>query len=386
MLYIKNATIITPDEQLENASLSAQAEWITSVDTGKNDSSPATATVIDARGMYLVPGFIDLQCNGAFGRDFTADPGSIWPVAARLPRFGVTSFLPTIITSPQDTISRAQSVLSAGKPPTHVGAWPIGLHLEGPFLNPHKRGAHERKYLRLPTMEAIENWRPAQGVRMVTMAPELPGAPAVVEQLARRGVVVSAGHSNADFTTAKAGFAAGITYGTHLFNAMPPLGQREPGLCGALMDSDQIVVGLIADGIHVHPAMIRLTWRSKAGAGMTLVSDAMAGLGMTPGRYLLNESEVFVGDACARLADGTLAGSITPLDSALRNLVEYAQCTLEQALPAVTSTPARVLGLSSQLGRIAEGHIADLVLLNAQLQVMMTITAGEITYTRESDE
>lgn len=385
MLYIEHATIFTPDEQLEDASLFAADARITSVDEGATGALPSGTTVIDAQGMYLVPGFIDLQCNGAFGCDFTADPESIWSVAARLPRFGVTSFLPTIITAPGDTIGRAQSVLRAEKPHPQVGAWPIGLHLEGPFLNPDKHGAHERRYLRQPSLEAIESWEQAQGIRMVTLAPELPDALAVIERLTRRGVVVGAGHSAADFATARASFAAGVTYGTHLFNAMPPLVQREPGLCGALLDSDDIVVGLIADGIHVHPAMIRLMWRAKTAARVTLVSDGMAGMGMKPGRYRLNESEVFVEETCARLADGTLAGSITPLDSALRKLVELTQCTLGQALSTVTSTPARLLGLSHERGHIAPGKIADLVLLNADLQVMMTITAGEITYTREHD-
>lgn len=386
MLFIKHATILTPEVQLEDASLFAAAAWITSLDAGARSAPPPGATVIDAQGMYLVPGFIDLQCNGAFGSDFTAEPESIWSVAARLPRFGVTSFLPTIITAPGTTIGRAQSVLGADKAHNQGGAWPIGLHLEGPFLNPDKRGAHERNYLRQPTIEAIEGWEPLQGIRMVTMAPELPNAFAVIERLASRGVVVGAGHSTADFATARACFAAGVTYGTHLFNAMPQLVQREPGLCGALLDSEDIVVGLIADGIHVHPAMVRLAWRAKTGARVTLVSDGMAGMGMRPGRYRLNESDVFVEEACARLANGTLAGSVTPLDLALRNLIELTQCTLEQALPTVTSTPARLLGLCHQRGRIAPGQVADLVLLNADLQVMMTITAGEITYTREHDD
>jgi N-acetylglucosamine-6-phosphate deacetylase len=385
MLYIKNATILTPDEQFDDASLFAADAWITSVEAGARSGLPAETTTIDAQGLYLVPGFIDLQCNGGFGCDFTTNPESIWPVAARLPRFGVTSFLPTIITAPGDTIGRAQAALLADTPRPQVGATPIGLHLEGPFLNPDKCGAHDRRYLREPTLEAIENWEPAQGIRMVTMAPELPNARVVIERLASRGVVASAGHSAADFATAQASFGAGVTYGTHLFNAMPPLVQRKPGLCGALLDSEDVVVGLIADGVHVHPAMIRLTWRTKTGARLTLVSDGMAGMGMKPGRYRLNESDVFVEETCARLADGTLAGSIMPLDSALRNLIEFTQCTLGQALPTVTTTPARLLGLSHQRGRIAPGQIADLVLLDADLQVMMTITAGEITYTREHD-
>ncbi|MCB0181264.1 MAG: N-acetylglucosamine-6-phosphate deacetylase [Anaerolineae bacterium] len=386
MLVIKNATIFTPEPLDHPLDLFIEAERITRMAPHGQVEPPANARLIDASGLQLVPGFIDLQLNGAFGHDFTAKPETIWPVSAELPRFGVTSYLPTIITSPPETVAAAQNVLLRQRPADFSGAEPLGLHVEGPFLNPQKKGAHNPAYLRRPDPDLITNWSASQGVSLVTLAPELPGALELVQQLVDRGVVVSAGHSMASFDEAQAGLRAGVRYGTHLFNAMPPLSHREPGLAGALLNDAHSVVGLIPDGIHVHPAMVKLAWAAKGSTGLNLVSDAMAALGMPPGRYQLNDFEVHVSKTDARLADGTLAGSILPLDEAVRNLIEYTGCSLSEALATVTTTPAALLGLSDQRGRIAPGLLADLVLLTPDLEVAMTISAGQITYKNQALE
>ena len=386
MLVIKNATIFTPEPLDHPFDLFIEAERITRMAPHGQVEPPANARLIDASGLQLVPGFIDLQLNGAFGHDFTAKPETIWPVSAELPRFGVTSYLPTIITSPLETVAEAQNVLLRQRPAEFSGAEPLGLHLEGPFLNPQKKGAHNPAYLRRPDQEQISNWSPSQGVSLVTLAPELPGVLELVSQLDERGVLVSAGHSLATFDEALAGMRAGIRYGTHLFNAMPPLTHREPGLVGALLNDSHSVIGLIPDGIHVHPAMVKLAWAAKGSAGINLVSDAMAALGMPPGRYQLNDFEVHVSATDARLADGTLAGSILPLDEAVRNLIEYTGCPLSEALATVTTTPAALLGLTEQRGHIAPGLLADLGLLTPDLEVAMTICAGQITYNNQASE
>ncbi len=383
---IRGATVLTPDQQIDDGAVVVEGERIAWVGPARDIPAPVPVDEIDARGLILAPGFTDLQINGAFGDDFTADPPSIWRVAAQLPRYSVTSFLPTIITSPLERIALAQQALEFGQPPNFRGAQPLGLHLEGPFLNPGKKGAHNPHYLRLPEPSLVgatgpqwADWSPNTGIRLVTLAPELPGALELIRLLTERGVVVSAGHSLATFDQARAGFAAGTRYGTHLFNAMAPLAHREPGLPGALLATRGQVVGIIPDGTHVHPGLIKITWAAKR-PEVNLVSDAMAALGMAPGRYRLNEFEVIVSEKDARLADGTLAGSVLSLDQAVRNLIAFTGCPLAEALATVTSVPADLLGIGKERGRIRPGLIADLALLTADLLPIMTVAAGRTVW------
>ncbi len=379
MLTITHAQVVTPAVRLTDYTVTIDGDRITSVRPAREAPASVEATVIDAMGKLLVPGFIDLQVNGAFGKDFTADPTAIWIVATAYPRYGVTGFLPTIITSPLETVTSAQSIVCR-PPQAFRGAEPFGLHLEGPFLNPLRKGAHNPRYLRLPALEAVSDWSPATGIRLVTLAPELPGALPVISSLARRGVLVSAGHSMATYAEAIAGFDAGIRYGTHLFNAMSLLAHREPGLPGALLTEERVAVGFIPDGIHTHPAMIRMAWKQLGPRRFSMVTDCMAALGMGPGHHLLGDYEVTVDAASARLADGTLAGSILSLDEGVRNLIRATGCALEEALATVTTTPARLLGLSQERGEIAPGYVADLVLLSQDLTIEMTIARGEVVY------
>jgi N-acetylglucosamine-6-phosphate deacetylase len=339
--------------------------------------------VIQAGGLLAVPGLIDLQINGAFGWDFTSEPDGIWAVARQLPRFGVTSFLPTIISSPATTVAQAQEILADGPPGGFRGAVPLGLHLEGPFLNPEKAGAHDPKMLRPPDEERAARWSPAAGVRLVTLAPELPGALAVIARLAAQGVVVGAGHTTAAPLEIQAGIDAGLGYATHLFNAMAPLHHRRPGPVPALLADDQVIVGLIADGIHVHPAVVDFMWKTVGAKRLSLATDAMAGLGMPSGTYTLGSTAVAVDGRSARNSDGHLAGSLLSPDRALRNLMAYTGCSLDQALPTITRTPADILGLFPSKGGLLPGADADLVLLDAQLQVALTVVGGRIAYQRK---
>ena len=383
MLYIEHATIYTPDEVIaDGAVLVGDDGRCHTIDDSTHLTRPDGATVIDGTGKLLVPGFIDLQFNGGFGEDFTQNPATIWPIAEKLPRYGVTSFLPTIITSPLEVGRAAQEVLD-DTPANFVGAEPLGLHLEGPFLNPAKKGAHNPAYLRQPKLEAVGDWSPENHVRLVTLAPELPEALAMVQTLSERGVIVSAGHSLATLAEATAGFNAGVRYGTHLFNAMPAIHHREPGLPGALLSDERVTIGIIPDGVHVHPALVKMVWEA-AGHRLNVVTDAMAAMGNPAGTYVLGDYEVTVDATTARLADGTLAGSIVTMDAALRNLVAYTDCDLTEALATITTIPADLLGLHTRKGRIAPGFDADLVLLSPDLEVEMTITKGKIVYERNA--
>lgn len=379
-LLIHGATVYTPERTLPHGALLVENGRITAVDTAAALAAAPATTRRDAGGLLLAPGFIDLQINGGFGHDFTARPQTIWSVAERLPQFGVTAFLPTIISAPAATVRRAREALGGPAPAAFRGARPLGLHLEGPFLNPHKKGAHDARYLRLPDVATAAAWSPASGVRLVTLAPELRGAPEVIAALRRQGVVVAAGHSQATYAEAQTAVAAGVGYATHLFNAMSTFHHRAPGLAGALLEAEQVTLGLIADGVHLHPALLRLAWRLAGHGRINLVTDAMAALGMSPGAYRLGTAEVHVEEEAARLADGTLAGSVLSLDAAVRRWLAATGCSRNEALATVTAVPARLLGLEGQKGRIAPGYDADLVLLTPDLRVAAVYVAGELVY------
>ncbi|MCL4487510.1 MAG: N-acetylglucosamine-6-phosphate deacetylase [Chloroflexi bacterium] len=330
-------------------------------------------------GGWIVPGLIDLQVNGAFGFDLTADSSAIASIASHLPATGVTGFLGTLISSPLESYSRMLHDLDQAAAEAR-GARVLGVHLEGPYLSPRRKGAHNPVYLRTPSLDEIDRWVASPSVRLVTVAPELPGALEFIRHLRTRYLAVSAGHSDATYEQAAAGFDAGVTWGTHLFNAMSPLAHREPGLAGALL-SCGVPYGLIADGIHVHPAAVKLAWRAEGPKGLTLVTDAMAAMGMTPGQYRLGDREVTFDTRSARLADGTLAGSILQMDQAVRNLITFTGCSLAEAITAASATPARIIGLASQ-GQVAPGFSADLVLLDPSIHVQMTLVAGQVVYSR----
>jgi len=385
MLLIDNATLYTPTECFHPGRLLIEDGRILALGTPEHLTAPAETPTLDAHGLMVTPGWLELQINGGFGHDFTEAPATIWEVARHLPRYGVTAFLPTIVTSPLSQVETAMEAWHSGRPADFHGAEPLGWHVEGPFLNPGRKGAHNPAHLQLPSLGAVEGWQPANGVRLVTLAPELPGADAVIHYLVSTGVRVSAGHSLATYEQALHAFDLGVTYGTHLFNAMPPLEHRAPGLAGALLTHPDLTVGLIVDGIHVHPAMVALAWRAKGPNRLNLVTDAIAALGMPPGEYRLGDLEIRVDATSVRLPDGTLAGSLLSLDAAVRNLMAFTGCTLPEALCTVTTTPAAVLGLSDR-GRLAPGYRADLVLLSPQHEVVMTLIGGRPAFGVEAFE
>lgn len=375
--------MITPATTLTGGCVLLDEGKIKAVGPLKEVHIPEEARIVDGMGLVLAPGFIDLQLNGGFGHDLTHNPEKIWEVGARLARYGVTSFLPTIITSPLKTIRLAQSIWLQGPPEDYVGPSALGLHIEGPFLNPAKRGAHNPAYLRPPSLQDVVSWSPEMGVRLVTLAPELLGALDVVATLRQRGVVVSAGHSMASFDEARYAITAGVRYATHLFNAMPPLDHRKPGILGALLVDERVTIGVIPDGLHVHPSVIKLIWHVAGDGRLNLVTDAMAALGMPPGQYLLGDYQVTVENDRATLPDGTLAGSVLSLDKGLRNLLNLTGCSLAEVLRTVTTTPATLLGLANRKGQIAPGFDADLVLLTPEFHVVGTLVAGKLIYRRD---
>ncbi len=342
---------------------------------------------LNLQGYLVAPGLIDLQLNGAFGLDFTTETSAIWQVAERLPTLGLTSFLPTVITSPLTTIEFARQQLLAGYPSraSLPCTEPLGLHIEGPFLNPAFKGAHRIEHLTLAVPSHIQHWCVENGVALVTLAPELPGAETAIELLSRNGVIVSMGHSDATYEQAMSGVRAGARMATHLFNAMRPIHHREPGFMVASLDTP-LAVGLIPDGIHVHPALLRLVHQAKQRAEIIIVTDAMSALGYPPGVYKLAGKDVFVDVQSARLADGTLAGSVVlPLD-AVQNYQKFTQCSLADAWYGMSTAPADLLRRPDK-GRIVPGADADLLILHQTangLRLVATITRGRLAYCTDS--
>ncbi|HET6773046.1 MAG TPA: N-acetylglucosamine-6-phosphate deacetylase [Acidimicrobiales bacterium] len=336
---------------------------------------------LDATDLLVAPGFLDLQCNGAVGVDLTSEPERLWQVAAALPRWGVTAWLPTVVTAPPGVRARAQAALRSALPTGDPVASPLGLHLEGPFLAPERRGAHDPRHIVAPSLDVIdgEGWSRDAAVALVTLAPELPGALGLVRTLVDRGVVVAAGHSSSTAAQATAAVDAGVTYVTHVFNAMAPLHHREPGLAGVALTDERVRVGLVADGLHVDPSVVALAAR-VLGDRLNLVTDAVAALGAPPGPLRLGRlAAVSAADGAVRLPDGTLAGSVLSLDRAVRNLVAFAGTSLADAVRAVTSTPAAVLGLADR-GVVTPGAVGDLVLLTEDGEVVATVIAGRIAH------
>ena len=330
----------------------------------------------------LCPGFRDLQINGAFGADIGPDPNAIRTLATKLPATGATSFLPTLISSPPEGYGEFFDALEEGA--IAHGARVLGAHLEGPFLAPERKGAHDPANLRPVDLGFLRELLSLGTVRIMTLAPELPNSLEAIELLLEEGAVASAGHTEATYEEIIRAAEVGLSLGTHLYNAMRPLAHREPGTVGALLTDDCLRVGIIADGVHVHEAALRLAYRAKGSEGLILVTDAMEAAGMAPGDYELGGRRVHLEDGAVRLPDGTLAGSALTMDEAVKNAAEFLGVSLTEAVLMASEVPASALNLEGK-GRIAAGCDADFVLLDAQGTVLETIVAGQTVYGREEN-
>ena len=316
-------------------------------------------------------GFLDLQVNGFAGVDFLdADRAGYERAAEALLVTGVTAFLPTFITAPEPHLIGALHEVPVG---SDGAARILGVHLEGPFLSPARLGVHPAEARRDPDVDYLGRLLDAGPVRLVTLAPELPGAHALVELLLRREIVISCGHSDATAEQADAVFDLGARTVTHLFNAMGPFHHRDPGIAGAALARRDVVVQVILDGVHIAPVTAQLVWRAAAGR-VALVTDAMAGAGLGDGTYRLGGLEVRVGDGITQGPGGALAGSTLTMIEAVRNLHSLG-APLEDALAAATAVPARVLRLPN-VGRLEVGLPADIVVLNEELEVERVLVEG----------
>jgi len=340
-------------------------------------ASAPTAGALGGHGWRIVPGLLDIQLNGAFGHDFADPAADLGLVGRGLPRFGVTGYVPTIVTSAPAAYGPALANLRRRPQPGE--ARPLGAHLEGPCLSPRHPGTHDPALLRAPDVTEARSWLEGGDVLYVTLAPEIPGALPLIAFLADRGVRVSMGHTDATWAEAEAAVAAGASQATHLFNAMRPLRHRDPGIAGFVL-ATHLPAGVIADGHHLAFEMLRVVARAKGPDEAFLVTDGLSGLGLPPGTYRLANREYVSDGTVGRLADGTLSGSLLPLNRALRNLVDRVGLEPAQAVRMATLNPARTLGLDGSLGRIEVARTADVVLLDESWEVQATIIGGRLAY------
>ena len=348
---------------------------------------------IDGSNCILLPGFIDVHIHGSGGADvMDATPESLETISRFLVQHGVTGFYATTVTASHaatlvavENVARFVGLAQSGKvEEQQPGARILGVHLEGPYISPEFPGAQNPAFIRPPSVEEFEELLAAGPVRMITLAPETPGADALVEAALAAGVRVVLGHTAATFDQASAAIGAGVSQATHTYNAMTGLHHRQPGAVGATLSDDRIYAQLIADGIHVHPAAMRILVRCKGPTRTLLISDAIRAAGMPPGRYEMGRLPVIVKDGACRLEDGTLAGSVLTLDVALRNIMAAAGWSLVQAWSLTSLSPAQAMGIDGEVGRIRSGARADLTLLDAEAQVVATVVGGKLAFLRDS--
>jgi len=392
MIVLSGGDIVLPDRILTSTSLIVDGDRIAAIESTRR--TPPAASVIDARETFIVPGFVDVHVHGIEGHDSLDSAEAIAQIAARLPRYGVTAFCPTTVACAPaaldavlDQVARARVSRAAS------AARVLPAHLESNFINPDYNGAQPKACLRLPSDDRQEGnfsgrdildviQLRAADVGIVTVAPEMEGVLELIPVLVRRGQRVSLGHSGADFERSVAAIDAGARHATHLFNRMTPITHRAPGLAGAVLSHEAIAAELICDGFHVHPAMCRLAIAAKSVNGVMAITDGTAGAGLSAGSLTrLGGRTIRVSDQAALLEDGTLAGSTLTMDRAFRNIVTMFDMPITEAAMMCSTTPARAMGLT-RFGVIAEGNIADLVVLDRAFRVRRTFIAGETVYER----
>jgi len=396
MIFLADADVVLPDRILSPGTIVIDEGRIVDVVQGAPPSSAADLR-FDLHGHVIVPGFIDVHVHGVEGSDTLDGADAIARIAARLPRYGVTAFCPTSVACAPDALRTLLSAVRAARlTPQPASARVLPAHLESNFINPEYRGAQPLDCLRVPRHSSLGEFTPPKGeftgreilaeielarpdVGILTIAPELEGAPELIRDLVAHGHHVSLGHSGATFDQALEGIAAGARQATHLFNRMPPVSHRAPGLAGAVLEHDDVCAEIVCDGVHVHPAMVRVALAAKSASRIMAITDGTAGSGMPMGSTgRLGGRPITFRDA-AYLDDGTLAGSVLTMDRAFAKLVTLMRVNPVDAALVCATTPARTLGLQG-FGVIAGGAVADLVVLDAEWRVVQTWLAGTLAY------
>ena len=376
--------LYTPVEEIQNPLLLVEDGMISHLSSRSAKEVPTNVTLVDFGDVVLVPGFVDIHIHGGAGLDaMRALPSELPRLGRFLATHGVTGYFPTTVAAPLDATYAAlgrlaDAIEAAGNNGGSVQARPLGIHLEGPFLSHKRRGVHPPENLVAPTIEIFERmWQAARGhVRVLTIAPEIAGAMEVIAEAARRKVCVSIGHSDAEMPIAEDAVTAGARHATHTFNAMRPLDHRDPGIIAEVLDDDRLTADIIVDGIHVAPPVVKLFLLAKGRERAVLITDAISATGMPDGRYQLGPIEVDVKDGKCT-SNGSLAGSVLTMDRAVRNVTQFSNWSLRDAVRAATLNPAQAVGLAAGHGILAPGSAADFNVLSETGEVLKTIVHGQ---------
>ncbi|MFE2263408.1 N-acetylglucosamine-6-phosphate deacetylase [Streptomyces griseosporeus] len=368
-LILSGATVVLPTGPVESGQVVVDGTRISA-------AAPENAQVVDVSGHYLVPGFVDLHNHGGGGASFTS--GTVEEVLTGIAthrRHGTTTLVASTVTGDMDFLTHRAGLLSELAEQGDIA----GIHFEGPFISPCRKGAHSEELLRDPEPAEVRKLvDAARGhAKMVTLATELPGGIDSVRLLAEHGVIAAIGHTDATYEQTVQAIDAGATVATHLFNAMPALGHRAPGPIAALLEDERVTVELINDGVHLHPAALELAFHHAGADRVAFITDAMDAAGFGDGRYMLGPLEVEVADGVARLVEGgSIAGSTLTLDRAFKRAVTVDGLPVEAAVAALSANPARLLGLADRVGSLEPGKDADLVLLDEQFEVRGVMRRG----------
>ncbi len=384
-ILLKNGAVTLPDTVLFKSDVLVKQGKIAEV--GPDLRTPRGAEVIDATGRHIAPGFIDLHVHGGGGQMFEfADADGYAKIAETLARSGTTGFLATLAALPHENTMEAIKTAREFASATG-GAKMLGIHMEGPYLNPEAAGAQLTSAMRKPSVEEFAEYSDAAGdlLKIMTLAPELEGGLELVSALSARGVVAAVGHSNATFDEIKEAVQAGLTHVSHTYNAMSPLRHREPGVVGAALAMDLLTTELICDGHHVHPAAVGIVMRCKPHAKIVLISDSVAALGLPEGDHdFLGITALVKGGAVRLKGSDTLAGSVLTLNVAIKNLFNwFSDVALREIFMMASLNPATAIGIDDSKGRIAVGKDADIILVDEHFDVTLTVVEGRIVHRRE---
>lgn len=382
-MIITGAQVYTHDEILQRATVITRKEIIESIVTDQTVTH--SDTFVFPNNFHLMPGFIDVHVHGLAGCDvMDADVSSLESMSRTLAQEGTTSFLATTMTSSIAHIEK--TLLAIASYSNCTGASLLGVHLEGPFISKAYAGAQRVEHAIFPDINLFNRWQTLSGnaIRLVTVAPELPDAIQFIEAVSRTGVVVSIGHTSANVDETLLAIEAGCRHGTHVFNAMKGLHHRSPGTVTPLLLNENVSVEIILDNLHLHPMVVDLVYRLKGAKGIMLVTDAMRAKCLIDGEYDLGGQAVTVCEGAARLANGRLAGSVLHFPDALKNMLNATGCHLHDVMHMLSSTPAKQLNVFDQRGSIVPGKLADFVVLDDMLRVVMTVCRGEVVYSSKT--